>query len=336
MVTQKMIAEKAGVSFATVSRALTHSAKVRPEMMQRIRAAMNELGISSIDDLFLGKGTLSKMVLVIVENIAIGFFANVVIGICDELKCMGYTVTLCNSSCNESDEISAIHKAEEDGYAGIIMVTVLETEQMISALTEVRIPVVLVNRYIRSLDLDVVRIDNYRGGYLAGQCLIDNGHRRIAHLSGPKNSSAPADRLRGFTAAMQDNGCPFSQEDVVYGDLSLDCGRDFASLVAGKGYTAIYVGNDIMAAGAVSRFEKLGIRVPEDISLICFDDSPLVSEDSLNITCISCDPKRMGHSAAEVLLKRIAEPLGQHIKIIYSPKLILRGSIQRLQGTEIR
>ena len=331
MVTQKMIAEKAGVSFATVSRAITHSAKVRPEMMQRIRAAMNELGVSSSDDLFLGKSALSKMVLVIVGDIAVEFFANVVIGVCDELKRMGYTVTLCNSAYKESDEISAIRKAEADGYAGIIMVTVVETEQMISALTEVRIPVVLVNRYIRSLDLDVVRIDNYRGGYLAGQCLIDNGHRRIAHLSGPKNSSAPADRLRGFMAAMQDNGCPFSQEDVIFGDLSLDCGRDFASLIAGKGYTAIYVGNDYMAAGAVARFEKLGISVPKDISILCFDDSPLISEDSLNITCVSSDPRRMGHSAAEVLLKRIAEPLGEHIKIIYSPKLILRGSIQNIK-----
>ena len=330
MVTQRMIAEKAGVSFSTVSRAFTHSSNVKPEMMRRIRAAMTELGVSSTDDIFLGRSALSKMVLVVVGSIANEFFANIIVGISDRLKAEGYSIVLCNSDYDTEREICELKKAEDDGYAGVIMVTVLETEQMLAFLPELKIPVILVNRYIRSLDLDIIRIDNYRGGYLAAQCLVDYGHKRIAHLSGPKNSSAPHDRLRGFTAALQDCGIPFGEKDIVYGDLSRESGKQFASWVAQRNYTAIYIGNDYMTAGAVAQFAKLNIHVPKDISIICFDDSPLVNRDSLNITSVSCDPKMMGCSAADILTKRISDPLGQHCRVIYSPKIIFRDSIARL------
>lgn len=327
MVTQKMIAEKAGVSYSTVSRAFTRSASVKPGMMRRIRAAMTELGINDTEDLFLGRSVLSRMVLVVVGSITNEFFANIIVGISDKLKEKGYSIVLCNSNYDTETEILELKKAEEDGFAGVIMVTVIETEQMLAILQEMKIPVILVNRHIRSLDLDIVRIDNYRGGYMSAQCLIDSGHRRIAHLSGPKNSSAPSDRLRGFTAAMQDNGIPFGEEDIMYGDLSRESGKSFASWTARKDYTAVYIGNDYMTAGAIAQFAKLNMRVPDDISIICFDDSPLVNRDSLNITSVSCDPRRMGDSAADILMRRIADPLGQHFRIVYSPKIIYRESI---------
>ena len=105
MVTQKQIAEMAGVSFATVSRALTHSAKVRPDTLQRIRSAMQALGVNNCDDFFLGRSTLSKMVLVIVGDIATEFFANIVIGISDVLSAQGYSMVLCNSRYDSKVEM---------------------------------------------------------------------------------------------------------------------------------------------------------------------------------------------------------------------------------------
>lgn len=328
---QKLIAERAGVSFATVSRALTHSAKVRPETMQRIRNAMQELGISNSDALFLGKGLISKMVLVVVGDIAKEFFANIVIGLYDVLEANGYFMSLCLSRFDSEREMNCITTAEENGYAGIIMITAVETRDLVSFLQTAQIPVVLVNRYIRSLDLDVVRIDNYRGGYLAAQHLLENGHRKIAHLAGPRNSAAPEDRLRGFSEAMYDNDVPFSQDDVVFGDLSRECGKQFAFWLSEHAYTAAYIGNNYMAAGAVHQLLKLGKHIPEEISIICFDDSPLVSEDGLNLTTVSCEPQIMGRAAADTLLKRIADPLGRRVKTIYSPQLNLRGSVRALR-----
>ena len=191
MVTQKQIAEMAGVSFATVSRALTHSAKVRPDTLQRIRSAMQALGVNNCDDFFLGRSTLSKMVLVIVGDIATEFFANIVIGISDVLSAQGYSMVLCNSRYDSKVEMERLQSAQDCGYAGIIMITAMETHELVTFLQSAAIPIVLVNRYIRTLDIDVVRIDNYRGGYMAAQYLLEKGHRHIAHLAGPRNSAAP-------------------------------------------------------------------------------------------------------------------------------------------------
>ena len=113
MVTQKQIAEMAGVSFATVSRALTHSAKVRPDTLQRIRSAMQALGVNNCDDFFLGRSTLSKMVLVIVGDIATEFFANIVIGISDVLSAQGYSMVLCNSRYDSKVEMERLQSAQD-------------------------------------------------------------------------------------------------------------------------------------------------------------------------------------------------------------------------------
>ena len=328
MISQKLIAEKAGVSFATVSRALTHSAKVRPETLKRIRDAMLELGITNTDDLFLGKSVLSKLVLVVVGDICTEFFASIIVGLSDVLTANGYSIALCNSHYDAGYEISSIQSAQDNGYAGIVMITAVETNELVIFLQHAHIPIVLVNRYIRSLDMDVVRIDNYRGGYLAAQYLIENGHRRIAHLAGPKNSSAVEDRLRGFRHAMLDSGLSFSDSDLVFGDLSRECGKQFARHLADGDYTAAYIGNDCMTAGTMHQLIKLGLSVPDDVSLISFDDSPLINEDGLNVTCIGYDSRTMGNYAAETLLKRIEDPLGRRIKTICSPTLTKRASVR--------
>lgn len=330
MINQRMIAEKAGVSYATVSRAFTHSARVRPDTLQRIRNAMQELGMKNYDDLFLGHGILSKMVLVVVGEISSEFFAKVVSGIYEKLNEQSYSISLCISSFDAEIELKQMTSAAENGYAGIIMITVVETEEVVSFLRTARIPVVLVNRYIRSLDMDIVRIDNYRGGYLAASYLIEKGHRRIAHLSGPKNSAAAQDRLRGFSDALHDQDIDFDNTDVVFGDLSRASGRIFAEMLLENDYTAAFIANDYMTAGAAHYLIKVGRIIPQDISLICFDDSPIISADGLNITSISYDPRVMGVSAAETLLKRLNNLLGERIRIIYSPRINIRDSVAEI------
>lgn len=330
MIQQKQIAEKAGVSYATVSRALTHSAKVKPETMARIRKAMEELGITNADDLFLGRSALSKMVLVVVCDIVKEFMALVVQGIYQHLYAKGYSVSLCLSNFDANMELSCMRNAAESGYAGIIMVTTVETPDMVRFIQSTKIPVVMVNRYISALDLDVVRIDNYRGGYIAGKYLLDRGHRRIAVLAGPRNSSSAYDRVRGFISAMTDNLIPFCDEDVMFGDLLRSSGRRFAREMLGNGYTAAFITNNDMTIGAVHELQKQGKQIPQDISFIAFDDSALVNEDGLNITTISGDPLLMGTTTAEVLLERIENPLGEHRRIIYSPHLTVRGSVRSL------
>lgn len=253
IILQKTIAERAGVSYATVSRAFTNSAKVKPQTMQKIRNAMQELGITDGDDMLLGKGFVSKAVLVIVSDISNYFYSKVVKGICEGLDPLGYTVVLCHCGLDANRELAAMRRAMENGYSGIIMITVTATEEIIQLLQSSSIPIVLVNRYISALDLDTVRIDNYRGGYMAAQYLWERGHRHIAMLTGVKGSGTASDRCRGFSEGLQNYGLSFSSLDMVYGDNTRESGRKFADwlLAQEKPCTAVFVGNDYMAAGMV-------------------------------------------------------------------------------------
>lgn len=326
---QKTIAERAGVSYATVSRAFTSSAKVKPQTLQRIRNAMLELGITNSDEILMGKSFISKAVVLVVNDISNQFYARVARGVCDGLAPQGYSVLLCCYGTDIQRELSALYNAVDSGYAGIIMITIDEKESVCQFLQSASIPVVLVNRYIQSLDLDVVRIDNYRGGYMAAQYLLDQGHRRIAHLAGIPDSGTTIDRRRGFRDALEGSGVAFSGEDVVYGDSTPKSGRDFAQWLIAQGdrYTAAFVGNDYMAAGLVRHLRELGKQVPGDYSVLCFDESYLVNEEGLDLTTVSCDPITMGQSAAEVFLKRRNDLLGERFRVIYSPHLTVRSSV---------
>lgn len=332
LILQKTIAERAGVSYATVSRAFTNSAKVKPQTLQRIRNAMRELGIADSDDVLLGREFVSKAVLLIVSDVSNHFYAKVVRGICDGLEPSGYRVVLCNSGSDADRELTAMEYAEDNRFSGIIMSTVADPERTARFLQSASLPAVLVNRYIPSLDLDVVRIDNYRGGYTAAEHLLEHRHRRIAMLAGIHGSATATDRARGFRDAMESHGRSLAPEDIQYGDNTWESGYSYADWLLSRParYTAVFVGNDYMAAGMVRRLLEKGRRVPEDYSVVCFDDSYLVNEQGLNVTSINCDPMLMGRSAAELFLHRRGDLLGERSRVIYSPRLCVRASVASL------
>lgn len=330
---QKEIAELAGVSYATVSRALNGTAKVKPETMQKIRNAMHQLGIVNYDDIFIGKNILSKHILVTVGDISYNFFAEIYKAIYSVLQPLGYSLVLCNSGFDTELELDCMKKASENGYAGIIMLTANETPELLSFILESRIPVIIVNRRIRAMDLDTVRVDNYREGYIAAQHLFDNGHRNVAILSGPTNSITAKDCERGFTDCARDNGISFSKDCIVHSDLSPKSAERFVKWLHERDfrYTGLFIVNDHMASSVVHCLARYGIRVPHDISMICQDDSPLVNESGLNMTVICSNPDVLGAKAAEIFLSRHKDLLGERTQIVFPPQLIQRSSIKRIK-----
>ncbi len=333
LIQQKQIAEKAGVSYATVSRAFTNSAKVCPQTLQKIRNAMMELGISDIDSLFLGKSFLIKTVMVVVGDLASEYYATIIKGIYNVLEPLGYMIVLCNSNYDSETEIRAMKRAEDNGFSGVIMITAVENEALVDFLHITKIPVLFVNRNIRTIDMDVVKIDNYRGGYMAAEYLLQHGHRKIAHAAGDKDSTVCKDRVRGFCDAMADYNVPFSEEDVFYCGQLRSGGRSFIKnlLRANMPYSAVFFSNTVIAQGALEIVSSAGKKIPEDLSLICFDDSPVLNEDGFPLTTISYNPFNMGETAADVYLKRISDPLGDRIKLSFSPRFQERGSVLKLK-----
>lgn len=334
VIKQKLIAEKAGVSCATVSRALNSSSNVKPETIAKIHKAMEELGLNSpFKNQFINLSKATNYVLIVVGDNSDLFYGRIIKGICESLHPLGLIPVLCDSNYDTEIESWYIKHANDANYAGIIMITAVESESFVNLLKTITIPVILVNRYIRTFDTDVVCIDNYRGGYIAANILIQAGHRKILHLTGDIKTTPCQDRLRGFIDAMTDAHLELREDEIYYGNFTFEAGRKFVDkyFTGDSPYTAVYIGNNPMAFGAASRFTELGYRIPDDISIVCFDDSPLVEGGNFKITSISYDPCSMGHAAVEALHKRLTNPNSEKMKIIFSPNTIDRGSIKRLK-----
>lgn len=331
MVDQKTIAEKAGVSRATVSRAFTQNANISPKTLAKIQRAMSDLGVPPLVWLPTEARKKTKYVLVIAGDISNYFFSMVIKGICDRLQSLGLMPVVCNSNYNSEIEEHQIEYADNNDFLGIIFVTAMEHPTLSALLHKIRTPVVFVNRYIHSFETDTVCIDNYRGGYMAAQHLVEKGHRKIAHIASYRGSTPQEDRIRGFTAAIQDNLTPGTyQYDVHYGESSLERGRRIARKLIERKLpcTALFVADCQVAIGIVYTLQELGYKVPDDLSILCFDDSPYINENGLRLSTINYDPFPMGQMAVDLLMQRLDTGTGSISHVDLMPQLLIRGSVK--------
>ncbi len=335
MVDQKKIAEVAGVSTATVSRAFTQAANVSPKTMAKIQHAMEKLGLQPLACLPKEAKRRTKYVLIICNDIANYFFSLVLKGICDQLTAMGLLPVVCNSGNDFLIEESHINYAEANHYLGIIYITAMESPSLSALLQRISVPVILVNRYIHSVEKDTVLIDNYRGGYMAACHLIERGHRRIAYVATYKNSTPQDDRVRGFVAALEEQRntrYPFHYK-TFFGENSIERGYLFGNELIHRGlpYTALFVADCQVAVGIVNALQHGGYNIPKDISILCFDDSVTISEYGLNLSTITYDPYSLGKTAAIQLMNRWNSESDDIIHIDLLPKLIDRNSVSNIK-----
>mgnify|MGYP002734833063 CR=1 FL=1 len=335
MIDQKKIAEVAGVSTATVSRAFTQAANVSPKTMAKIQQAMEKLGLQPIVALPKEAKRRTKHVLIICNDVANYFFSFVLKGICDQLVAMGLLPVVCNSGNNYLIEESHINYADTNDYLGIIFITATDTPALSALLQRISVPVILVNRYIHSIEKDTVSIDNYRGGYMAACHLIERGHRRIAYVATYKNTTPQDDRVRGFSVAIdeQRNARYPIHYKIFYGDSSVERGYLFGTELIKQGlpYTALFVADCQVAVGIVNALQHNGYNIPKDISILCFDDSVSISEYGLNLSTITYDPYSLGKTAASQLVNRWDSDNDDIIHIDLLPKLIERQSVANIK-----
>jgi DNA-binding LacI/PurR family transcriptional regulator len=169
--------------------------------------------------------------------------------------------------------------------------------------------------------MDIISMDNYRCGYIATQ-----------YLGGPRNSSACRDRMRGYTDCMEDRNIPYEKKDLFYGDLHSQSGISFVEYILSHkiAVTAVYSANDIMALAMIEELLENGIRVPDDVSVVCTDNTEAAFSGKVKLTCVSYDTYQMGKAAGELLIERINNPAAAKKKIMYYPDLIERDSVKIL------
>lgn len=333
--TIKEIARISGYSYATVSRVLSDQPNVKPETKSRILEIMADLDYRPQLCKKIKNRINRSEVMIIVDDMTNHFYAGLITSMTETLKQQGYLGMVGVSGGDEDTEIEYLKRAQQMDFAGIIMITVSDSHRMRDLLVETEAPVVLVNRYIQSIDLDVVCIDNLRGGYMAGEYLAGLGHRKLCHLAGPFKSSASRDRTRGFEEALRDAGIDFDlNRDVFYGDLRYEGGFQFGKEFIAKryDYTAIFCGNDLMARGFTEAIGEAGKTVPGDISVIGFDDSPSAVSGPMKFTTIWREPEVMGTMAATMLIERMTMQRTEPFKMVYPPQLLIRDSCSSPRG----
>ena len=322
------VAAHFGVSASTVSRAMNNLPGVSSELREKILSYTQ--GIGYLPNTVTKNASTGKLniIAMIVGDIRNPFYADLVFHVQKTLSEYGYQLCVFNSEYEERDELRFIHVAESFNFSGIIQVTVT-TESMSETLKKLSIPVVMVNRMLNTFDGDVVLMDNYEAGYIVTRYLIEQGHSRIGFLLGQMESASSTQRYEGYLQAMKNYNLEVHQEDVLPGDLTMDTAYeladDFIDNIEDRA-TAMVMSNDLSAYGFMRRCRERGIRLPEMLSIVSFDNVWFSSAMDVQLTSIEPHTSDMGRIAAELMVNRIKYPNKDTERVILSPTLIERRS----------
>jgi LacI family transcriptional regulator len=330
--TIKDIAKKTGLSITTVSLVLNRKGGKFPaetkravlEAVDALNYRPNQLAISLLT-------RRTHTIGLIIPDISNIFFSELAKGIADRGRQDDYTVILCNSNDEYPLEQQCINTLADRSVDGIIMVMSAESfgsknKECVSVLLSLGFPVILVDCFNDSDDFSTITIDNKQGSCLAVQHLLDLGHSRIGCISGPQRIKTNRDRLEGYTKTLkQANRSP--EPALIYeGDFRYHGGYEGALHLLKQKPTAIFCHNDMMAIGAAKAVKEKGFSVPEDISIIGFDDIFFTQYMDVPLSTVAQPVYHMGQEAAAVLLEEIADGNKPKRRIMYPPRLIIRQS----------
>ncbi len=330
------LAKKIGVSTATISRVINNDGKVSEETRKKVLEALDQENTTIRTRKKSSNPKNESAILIVAGDIKNPIVVKYIDGICSVLESSGKTILISESHYSEEKELSIMQYAQNAGFSGVFMLNIMENPQIVSILEKMDTPVILVNRYLRTYDTDLVTIDNYRCGYMSTKYLIDRGHKNIANLTGPADSSITYyNRTQGYLDAMICSGIKLNANSIYYGDRSYQSGYDFGLLVSEmpkeERFTAIYCSSGKMADGCVDALKFKGLKIPEDVSIICNDEINLEYVLKEKLTCIEPDHQAIGVAAAELFLERLKSPKGTvPRRIEYPPVFTDRGSVKRI------
>ena len=328
-VTIKDIAREAGVSAQTVSRAINDKAEVSPQTKSRILDIARQMGYlpNSVARSLVSQRTYN--IGLVVPDIANPFFSEVARGIEDAAQEVGYNVFLCNTAENLTRELNAIYSLEAQRVDGIILCSSRLSEEELEDLAGRYQPMVLVNRRLTGKPAGLVLIEDAGGAEQAIAHLTALGHRNIGLLAGPPNSHSGRERTRGYRQSMEAAGL------AVYAHWQMHCapqaegGRvaTLKLLAQAPELTALLTYNDLTAIGAMRACQELGIAVPDEFSIVGFDDIPLAALISPALTTVRIPKYQLGHQAMMLLLTLMEKgTIAQPEATFLATELIVRGT----------
>jgi LacI family transcriptional regulator len=323
------VAKKAGVAPITVSRVINQAGYISADKRQRVEAAVAELGYVPNRLASSLRSRRTHTLALVLSDITNPFFTNLARGVEDTASDAGFTVIFCNTDESEAEEQKYLDVLLQKRVDGILLVPARSNPDTLRKLQHNGTPVVVLDRRIPHAQADVVRGDSEGGAYQLTRLLLGLGHRCIAMLTGPKNVSTSADRVAGYRRALSEAGLARRQQMVFFGDFRQASGYQMAqqALAAQPCPTALVAANNFITIGALKALQEAGLRVPEDMALVGFDDLPPAMLAFPFFTVATQPSYEMGQTGTRLLLERLENPVARPFKEIILPtEVIVRQS----------
>ncbi|MGB9682651.1 MAG: LacI family DNA-binding transcriptional regulator [bacterium] len=322
------VAERAGVSAMTVSRVINGKRDVKPSTREKVMKAIEELGY--VPNSFARSFVLQKTssIGLVISDITNPFFTTLARGVEDTAMKNQFNVILCNTDEDPEKEQIYLEVLLRKRIDGIILASASGKRGPLKNILMRDVPLVLIDRKIEHLDsVDVVRGDSELGSYLLTRHLVSLGHKRIGVIVGSRHISTALERVEGYKRALKESGIPIEEDLIRFGRYSKEDGYKLAKalLTMEKPPTAIFGGNNFIAIGAIKAIRELGLRVPEDVGLVSFDDIESLSEVYPFFTVVTQPAYSMGVIATELLIRRIEgrDKVKEKREVVLQPELII-------------
>jgi len=324
----------AGVSLATVSRVINKNGNVSEKTTKKVMEAMDSLGYRPNAIAQSLASNRSNSIGILIPELCGPFFGNLMAGAEKRLRDANKHVIITAGHSNEESEKAGIEFLLSRNCDALILHLDALSDDYLEALCDKGIPLVIINRYIKPLHDRCIYLDNKTGGYLATKELLDLGHRKIAYIAGPHWKEDAKARFEGHTQALRETGIKLEDELVYMGDFKQESGTEGLKTLLNSNhqFTALVCANDEMASGAMAYAREQGMQLPEELSIIGFDNIVYSSYLFPALTTINYPVEEMAKMAAALILKEVYQVKGLKISNEFYPTLIRRHSVLPEKG----
>ncbi len=322
------VARESGVSYATVSRVLNDEAHVKPETRKRVQEAMERLGYVVNRQARSLAGGHSRVIGVLVPDLGTGYIGEIIRGIDDELDLAHFDLMLHTTHRREAKESSYVASLTQGMADGLLIVLPRNPATFMQTLREHNFPYVLIDHRGTNEQDHAIGATNWQGAYNATEYLIKLGHRRIGFITGSMDLGCARDRLAGYQAALRTQHLPVDAELQFEGDFHQPEGYAGGNTLLSLPHppTAIFASNDVMAMGVMDAARSCGLHIPDDLSILGFDDIPQAQNVRPALTTVRQPLEKMGRVATQTLLDLLKDPQKDVTRLELPTELIIRDS----------
>ncbi len=334
MITLDDVAQKAGVSASTVSRVLNNTGRVSDKVREHVKNVIEAMGYQPNSNARALASKRTEVVGLVTPNISLSFNSVLASGVSELVQQRNYKMLVTNSYNDKRNEINAINSFRAQGLENILVHShALSDRELVALATDIK-GLVVINRFIKKIAHRCVWLDNVEAGKVAAEYCLNRGHTKIAMMMHKHQSNDDKRRIEGITLALNEKGLSVNPDAILYGKGGEDLGRKLAKqlIESELEYTTVIAYNDLIAAGALNEFQDQGIRVPEDVSIIGFDNLFICTLTRPSLTTIHHPICEMAKYAANLSINLVdAETETNKDTHLFLPTLVERDSVYAIQ-----